>query len=407
MNIKEIRSQFPYLEANDQLIYLDNAATTQLPQSVIDAISEHYKLYEGNVGRGNHSLTRDATARYEAARQVVAGFINADVNEVIFTKNTTDGINLTAEMLSKLDYRTGDVILLTQIDHHSNLTPWLALAKEKALTVRYVPLTSDYALDQTALEKIVSENQIRIFALPHSSNVLGTINPVKEFIATVKKHHPSAICLVDAAQSVGHIPADVKDLGCDLLAFSAHKLYGPQGIGVLYGKKNVLGSLGSPHSGGGTVEDVTWTSFTLNKVPHRFEVGTPNVAGVVGLATAVKFVQTLGIDKIMEHEQGLRRYLLDGLESTNIPGLKIYSSPGDQNLGVVSLNVDGIDAFDLATLLDEDGIMVRAGNHCAIPLHTQVLKTNSTLRISFGIYNTVSEVDAFLSALKKACTLLK
>lgn len=408
MNLQKIRAEFPFLKTKPTPIYLDNAATTQKPQVVLDTISDFYTSHCGNVGRGNHRFTHEATQLYEAAREKVARFIFASPQEIIFTRNTTESINLISSTLGEKIVQKEDTILLTQLEHHSNLLPWIQLAQRKKANLEFLPVDQKGKIDFHSFLPKLKNKSIKIFSLAHVSNVLGTINPVRKIIEQVKKDHPEIITIVDAAQSIAHIPVNLDHLKCDFLAFSAHKMYGPMGIGVLYGRKKLLENLDSFLVGGGIVKEVSWNNFVLRRSPIRFEAGTPNVAGAVGLKTAIKFIEEIGIKQIIEHEKELTEYLLKSLRKSNIAGMTIY---GPENLaeriGIISLNIKGIHAEELTNYLDDDNIMVRAGHHCTMPLHHEILKTDSTLRISLAIYNTKKEVDRLLQSLQKAIKMLR
>tara|TARA_Y100000034_G_scaffold134545_1_gene203261 strand:- start:513 stop:1697 length:1185 start_codon:yes stop_codon:yes gene_type:complete len=377
---------FPILK---NTIYLDSSATSLTPLPVINAINQYYKEYNANVHRGIYKISEKATKEFELARQKVASFINANYNEIIFTKNTTESLNLLAYNLTK-NLQEGDEILLTQMEHHSNLVPWQQLAKEKKLKLNYVDV-KNFKLDLEDFKNKLN-SKTKIVSLAHISNVLGCINPIKEISKLA--HENNALVVVDAAQSIPHIKIDVEDLDCDFLAFSGHKLFGPTGIGVLYGKERLLENLPPFLYGGEMIKSVGFNETTFNDLPHKFEAGTPPIAQAIGLGKAIEYLQSLG--NIEEYENYLTNYTLEKLKT--IPGIKIYSS-GESS--VISFNLENIHAHDVSAILDRENIAIRAGHMCAMPLVKEVLKTQAVCRVSLSFYNTTEEIDKLITALKK------
>lgn len=400
LDLPTIRSDFPVLHQEHHpgtpLIYLDNAASTQKPLPVIDALNDYYRRYNANVHRGIHKLSEEATAAYEAARLKVKRFINASSKrEIIFTRGTTESINLVAQTWGRANLKPGDVVVSTAMEHHANIVPWQILAAEKGFTLRYVPIREDGLLDMEVLKGWLAEGGVRLVTVVHGSNVLGTINPVQE-IATLA-HAFEALILVDAAQTVPHLPLDVQALDVDFLAFSGHKMCGPTGIGVLYGKRQLLEQMPPWMGGGDMISRVTLDGSTWNELPYKFEAGTPIIAGAIGLGAAVDYLSALGMDKIHAHEQMLIGYALQRL--AEVPGLTVYGpSDASQKGAVAAFSMQGIHAHDVAQVLDSQGIAVRAGHHCAMPLHDH-LQLPATARASFYLYNTVAEIDALVTAL--------
>ncbi len=400
-----VRHDFPILT---NIIFLDNSSTTQKPRQVIDAIKKYYEEENANVHRGIYALSLKATMAYEKAHELVARFINAKFEEIIFTSGTTESINLLAYSLGKrLPWRKegnegkqlqpGDEIILTEMEHHSNLVPWQQLAKEKGCVLKYIPLTEDFRLDMRKAQEFITP-KTKIVAVTQMSNVLGTVNPVQEIAAlTHENGAPGALCIVDAAQSVPHLPVDVKALGCDFLAFSGHKMLGPTGIGVLYGKKELLENMKPFHYGGGMIKEVSWNESSWNDLPWKFEAGTPNISGAIGLAAAIKYLQGIGMENIWRQEEELVKHILAKL--SEIPGARLLgpSSP-EQRGAIFSFVLENMHPHDISELLDKENICVRAGHHCAMPLHTKFGLTGS-VRASFYLYNTKEEADLFLQEL--------
>lgn len=400
MNPSLLRADFPILHQQvygKPLIYLDNAATSQKPKAVIDAIAEYYDHDNANVHRGLHSLAERATVAYEGTRDKVAKFIGAPAPEtIIFTKNASESINMVAYAWGAFHVQEGDEILITPMEHHSNLIPWQQLALRTRARLRYFDLTPDGRLDMSNIDTLIN-SKTRMVAVTHLSNVLGTLNPVAE-IAN-KAHAVGAMILVDGAQSVPHLPVDVQELDCDFMAFSAHKMCGPTGVGVLYGKPEVLSEMDPFLFGGEMISKVTLEEATWKDAPHRFEAGTPNIAGVIGLGAAVDYLSEVGMANVWAHELELSKYCISRMRA-ELPEVVIYGPEGDR-AGLVCFNIPGVHPHDLAQLLDREGVAIRAGHHCAQPL-MRWLDTPATARASMYLYNTEDDVDAFVSALIKA-----
>ena len=400
------REDFPILKEQvygRELVYLDNAATSQKPQQVLDAITEAYSTWNSNIHRGVHHLSQVATSKHEEARKAVAQFINAkEAEEIIFTKGTTDSINALAFSIGELLVKEGDEIIVSGLEHHSNIVPWQMLCERKKAVLRHIPLREDLTLDIEAFKGLLN-GKTRLVSMAHVSNVLGTIQPVEEIIRLA--HEKNIPVCIDGAQSVPHMKVDVQALDCDFLAFSGHKMYGPTGIGVLYGKREWLDKL-PPHEGGGEmIHHVRWSGTTYNDLPYKFEAGTPNFVGSWALKRAIDYMQEVGLEAIEKHEQELTEYCEKQLIGV---GCKVYGV-GQPKAGVISFNVfaDGkiIHPFDVGTLLDQQGVAVRTGHHCAEPL-IDAMGVPGTVRVSFGLYNEKSDVDAFIAALKKAIAML-
>lgn len=396
---KDVRADFPILhqQVNGKpLVYLDNGATTQKPRSVIDALVRYYERDNSNVHRGLHALSMRATDAYEGARSRVAKFIGAaDPAEVIFTRGTTESVNVIARSFgAKL--KPGDVILTTEIEHHSNLVPWQQAAKASGATLRFVPFVgaNAEALDLDALDKLLTP-QVKVFAFTHVSNTLATIAPAAELCRRAKA--VGAVTVIDAAQSVGHMPLDVKQIGCDFLVFSGHKMCGPTGIGVLYGRRALLDLLAPDETGGGMVVSVTFDSATWKPAPERFEAGTPNVADAIGLGVACDYLDALDRAAIERHDHALARLAYEKLST--LPGIRLLGPKGDRG-GLVSFAFEGLHAHDVVTFADEDGIALRGGHHCNQPLMRK-LGLTSTTRASFYLYNTPEEIDVLLASLRR------
>lgn len=387
-----IEQEFPILKKlvhGKQLVYLDNGATTQKPVQVIEAMQKYYKEHNANIHRGIHQLAEEATLLYEEAHKVVADFIHADFEEVIFTKNTTESLNVVA---GSLGIKQGDVIVLTQMEHHSNIVPWQQAAKKAGAVVKYVRITEDGQLDMNHLKELLVG--AKVLSVTSMSNVLGTRNPVKEICALAKEKH--VVTVIDAAQTAAHEQIDVKALGCDFLAFSGHKMFGPMGIGVLYGRKELLEKMEPFLFGGDMIKEVSFEESSWNDLPWKFEAGTPNVAGAVGLLHAVQFIQKIGFDAIKAHEQEVTDYCLEQLKE--IEGVKVYG-PAERG-PVISFSLEGVHPHDAATILDRQGIAIRGGHHCAMPL-MGVLGVNGLSRVSFSVYNTKEDVDKLIEGVKK------
>jgi cysteine desulfurase/selenocysteine lyase len=394
LDVERIRADFPILDRQvrgRRLAYLDSAATAQKPLVVVDAIRDFYLTSNANIARSVHQLGEEATAAYERTREVVRRFVNAEsADEVVFTAGTTASLNLVAQAWGAATLQAGDEIILTLMEHHSNIVPWQMVA-----VLRVVPLTPDGALDMDAYRGLLT-SRTRIVALSHVSNVLGTVNPVAEM--TDLAHRAGAVVVVDGAQAVPHIPVDVRGLDCDFYAFSGHKLYGPTGIGVLYGRKKLLDRMPPWQGGGGMIETVTFDATTWAPPPTRYEAGTPPIAEAVGLMAAIGYLQQIGFEAIREHEEGLLAYATDRL--AEIPGLRLFgTAPG--KIGVLSFVLGEIHPHDLGTILDANGVSVRAGHHCCQPLMKH-LKLPATVRASLGIYSTREDVDQLVAGLEEA-----
>lgn len=394
---KKIRADFPVLNqiVNDEpLIYLDNAATTQKPQAVLDVLNHYYLQDNANVHRGVHTLAERATAEFEAARKKVQQFIHANSNkEIIFTKGTTDSLNIIAQSYGEF-IQAGDEIVISKMEHHANLIPWQQLAKRKQAVLRYIPLTADGHLDVQAARTIINE-KTAIVALAHVSNVLGTVNPVKEMAQLAHQHQ--AIMVVDGAQAVAHMPVDVQDLDCDFYCFSGHKMCGPTGIGVLYGKQALLEKMEPVAFGGEMIDFVDLYESTWTELPWKFEAGTPNIAGAIGLGAAIDYLEKIGMQTIHEYEQAIVAELLPKLQQ--IEGLTIYGPQNPaEHTAVIAFNLDHLHPHDVASALDMQGIAVRAGHHCAQPLIKE-LGCFATARASFYFYNTKEEADQLVAAI--------
>ena len=395
LNVEKIRKDFPIFESG-QLTYLDNSATSQKPKQVLDAMNRFYTEYNSNVHRGVYRISEQATQAYEEAHKKVAEFIGAEFEEIIFTKGTTESLNLLAYSLGRT-LRQGDEIVLSQMEHHSNLVPWQQLAKQKGLVLKFIRITSDFRLDIDHAREIITP-KTKIVSVTHMSNVLGTINPVKELAALA--HRNGALFIVDGAQSVPHLPVNVKEMDCDSLAFSGHKMLGPTGIGVLYGRKKLLQKMEPFLYGGDMISEVRFEYSTWNELPWKFEAGTPNIAEGVGLGECVDYLRSIGMECIRECEEELTAYALNTL--SKIKGVKIYGPKDTVERGsAISFNVEGIHPHDVATILDRYGIAVRGGHHCAMPL-MQLLGITGSVRASFSFYNTTEEIDRLAVAIRKA-----
>ena len=396
-DVKKIREDFPILSRevyNRPLVYLDNAATTQKPLCVLDAMREEYLNVNANVHRGVHYLSQQATDLHEAAREKVRAFVNAEkTSEIVFTRGTTESINLVAQTFCEAFMKEGDEVLVTDMEHHSNIVPWQLQAAQRGIVVRHLPINDDGRLVCCDDIEAHLTERTKLVSIAHVSNVLGTVNPVRRIIEAA--HEKGIPVLVDAAQSAPHMAIDVQQLDCDFLAFSGHKMYGPTGIGVLYGKEEWLDRL-PPYQGGGEMIDrVSWEKTTFERLPFKFEAGTPDYVATHGLATAINYLRSVGLDIIEAHETELARYCLEQLRS--IEGITIYGSP---ITGPISFNVGNIHHLDIGTLLDRLGIAVRTGHHCAQPLMTR-LGIQGTVRASFALYNTKEEIDTFVAGLRR------
>ncbi|MCJ7840308.1 cysteine desulfurase [Lederbergia sp. NSJ-179] len=400
MQISEVRQYFPILdqEVNGHpLVYLDSAATSQKPVPVIEALEQYYREYNANVHRGVHTLGMRATGQYEGAREKVRQFINAaQAEEIIFTRGTTTSLNTVAASFGRANLQEGDEIVITYMEHHSNLIPWQQLAKEKKAVLKYITLQADGTIDLDDARKTITANT-KIVSIMHVSNVLGTINPIKELTAIA--HQNGAIMVVDGAQSAPHMKIDVQALDCDFFAFSAHKMCGPTGIGVLYGKKDLLENMEPVEFGGEMIDFVGLHESTWKELPWKFEAGTPIIAGAIGLGAAIDFLNEIGPDEILAYEHRLAAYALEKLSS--VEGLTMYGpEKAEQRAGVITFNVEKVHPHDVATVLDAEGIAIRAGHHCCQPL-MKCLQVSATARASFYLYNTEQDIDRLVAGLVK------
>ena len=399
-NAAERRADFPILAREVRpgvpVVYLDSTATSQKPLAVLDAMDRYYRLSNANVHRGIHTLAEEATALYEDAREQVRAFIQARSHkEIIFTRNATEAINLVAYSWGRANLKAGDTIVYTEMEHHSNLVPWQMLAAETGATTRVIPVTDDGELDLGVYDALLKANP-KLVCVTHMSNVLGTINPVTAMAA--KAHAAGALLLVDAAQSVPHLPVNVQTLGADFLAFSAHKMCGPTGIGVLWARQDLLEAMPPFMGGGDMIRRVYLHEFKANDLPYKFEAGTPAIAEAVGLGAAVKYLTGVGMAAIHAHEQAMIGYALERLEE--VPGVKVYGPAAERRGGVAAFTLEGVHPHDVAQVLDRDGVAVRAGHHCAMPLHDR-FDLPATSRASFYLYNVPEEVDRLIEGLYK------
>ena len=400
LNINEIRKDFPILQRETapgvKLVYLDSTATSQKPLPVIEAMDRYYRRSNANIHRGVHTLAEEATFLYEEARVKIAKFINAgSAHQIIYTRNTTESINLVAYTWARANLKKGDLIILTEMEHHSNLVPWHMLQAEREIELEFIPVTGNGLLDLDAYRSLLFRRP-KLVSFTHMSNVLGTINPAAEIIRLA--HDAGAITVVDGAQSVPHLKVDVQALDADFLAFSAHKMCGPTGIGALYGKKELLEAMPPFLGGGDMIKEVKLRSFRPNTLPHKFEAGTPAIAEAVGFGAAVDYLSSLGMDAVAAHEHEITEYALERLEE--VPGVKLFGPGADKKGGVASFTLDGVHPHDVAQILDKDGIAVRAGHHCAQPLHEK-FGIPATSRASFYLYNTKEEVDLLVNGIYK------
>ena len=395
----KIRAMFPMYKHQPDLVYLDNSATSLKPQVVLDKMNEYYSQYGVNIHRGVYKLSYQATEEYEIARIKVAKFINAKYEEVVFTKSTSDGLNLVALTYGDKFLNPGDVVITSELEHHSSVLPWMKLCEKKQASLRYVPLNDEGRITIENFKKVM-DSKVKVVALTYVSNVLGYITPIEEIIKIA--HEYGSIVIVDAAQAAPHFKVDVKKLDCDFLAFSAHKMLGPTGIGVLFGKTKFLKKLDPLMYGGDMNHEVTKENVEVKEIPYRFEAGTPAIAEILGLGRAVDFIDEIGIDNIKEHSDKLHQYALQKLEG--IRGLTIYNKTAE--LGIISFNIDGVHPHDAATLFDEENICIRAGHHCA-QLVSKWLNCIGTLRASFYLYNTYEDVDKFVNVIKKSISFFR
>jgi cysteine desulfurase/selenocysteine lyase len=402
-DVAAVRKNFPALDREVKgkpLVYFDNAATTQKPQVVIDALVNYYSNYNANIHRGIHTLAEEATAAFEATRDTAQKFLNAETREqIIFTGGTTEGINLVAQTWGRQNIKAGDEIIISNMEHHSNIVPWYILAQEKGAVLKVIPINENGELIMEEFEKLLSE-KTKLVSIVHVSNALGTINPVKTIIE--KAHAVGAVVLVDGAQSSVHLDIDVQDLDCDFFVLSSHKVYGPTGVGILYGKKNLLESMPPYQGGGEMIREVYFDNITYNDLPYKYEAGTPNIADTVAFKAALDFTKAIGKEKIRRHENELLHYATELLEQ--IVGLRIIGKAKNK-ISVISFVVDKVHPQDLGILLDNRGIAVRTGHHCAQPL-MDCYRIPGTTRASFAMYNTKQEIDALIAGLHKAIKML-
>jgi len=400
LDTASIRKDFPILNREvygKLLVYLDNTSTTQKPIQVLRAVDDYYRTYNSNVHRGIYRMAEEATEAYEAARVTVARFLNArSSTEIVFTRGTTESINLVSNSWGRKNVGPGDVIVATEMEHHSNLVPWQLLAEEKGATLRFIPVDHSGRLDLSGLDALLT-GPVKLLAVTHMSNALGTINPVEELIR--RAHAVGALVLLDAAQSVPHLGVDVRALDCDFLAFSGHKMLAPTGIGALYAKREHLEAMPPFLGGGEMIREVKLSGSTWNEVPFKFEAGTMNISGAIALGAAIEYLEGLGMDAVRGHDAELTSAALEALRS--IPGVTIYGPPAAERGGIVSFTVSDIHAHDVAAVLDREGIAVRAGHHCTMPLHAKFGIAAST-RASFYVYNVLEEIDQLAAGVRKA-----
>jgi len=392
---KKLKEDFPIFKNQKNLVYLDNGATTQKPNQVINAIKEFYEKYNANVARGFYKQSLVAMAQYQNARRIVAKFINAEAEEIIFTHNATDSINSVAYAIESLIPEGKDEIVITEMEHHSNLIPWQQLALRKGMKLKYIKVRDDFTLDlEDAMKKIT--NKTAIVSLTHVSNSLGTINPVSEIVKIAKSK--GALTLVDSTQAVPHMKVDVKEIDSDFLVFSGHKMLAPTGIGVLYGKREILEKMQPFNFGGGMIKSVSLDSSEWAEIPEKFEAGTPNIASVIALAKAITYIDKIGVDNIHRWESELMKYLIESLKK--VGDIIFYNAGLKNSSGILSFNIKGIHAHDVASMLDNYGIAVRAGHHCCMPLMKR-FEIPGTVRASFYFYNTYEDIDKLVEAVKK------
>ena len=398
-DVARVREQFPALHQEvygHPLVYLDNSATTQKPNAVIEAVSSYYERDNSNVHRGVHALSERATRSYESARDAVAKYFNvADRRSVIFVRGTTEAINLVAQSYARPRLAAGDEIVVTHMEHHSNIVPWQILCEQTRAVLKVVPVSDEGELDLSAYHDLLGP-RTRIVGIVHLSNALGTINPVGEMIADA--HAVGAKVVLDGAQASAHIKVDVQDLDCDFYACSGHKVYGPTGIGALIGKLELLEEMGPYQGGGEMIRTVSLDGFTVNELPHKFEAGTPNIAGTVGFGAALEYVSSLDLDAIAAHEDTVLDYATHALES--VPGVRIFGT-AEEKSGVLSFLLEGVHAHDIGTVVDRQGVAIRAGHHCTMPL-MQRFGVAATARASFGLYNTTDDADALVASVERA-----
>jgi len=398
MNLKK---DFPIFENHPDLVYLDSASTSQKPKKVINAITNFYEKENANIHRGIYTLSEHATQKYQEARKKIAKFINSQSNEIVFTRNTTESINILCHRILPLLEKGKDEILLSEMEHHSNLVPWQQFAKAHNFKLKFIPITDNYELDYEKAKKLINK-KTALLSITHTSNVFGTINNIKQLINLAKKQ--KALTVIDAAQSVSHIKIDVKDLDCDFLAFSSHKTFGPLGIGILYGKANHLEKLSPFLFGGGMINSVSYEDATWAEIPEKFEAGTPNIAEAIALGEAINYLENIGFENIENHEKELLEYTLEKLNQ--LENITIYNPGSDKSISVISFNLQGIHPHDVAEILNDNNIAIRAGHHCCMPL-MNLLGITGTCRASLSIYNTKEDIDKLIIALKKCQEVFK
>jgi cysteine desulfurase/selenocysteine lyase len=397
---RAVREDFPILRVRDgrRLIYLDSAATSQKPDVVLRAMDRYYETCNANIHRGVYRIAEEATAAYEDARRRVAAFINArSPREVIFTRNSTEALNLVAYAYGRTYLRAGDAILLTETEHHSNFVPWQILAQERGLELRFIPIDADHELDLAALPGLLADGRVKLATVVHISNTLGTINPVAEIARQVRA--AGAVMVVDASQSVPHCPVDVQAIGADFLAFTSHKMLGPTGIGALWGRRELLEAMPPFLAGGEMIREVRVEGSKWNELPWKFEAGTMSIAEAIGLGAAVQYLEGLGMDAVFAHDRELAAYTMARL--AEVPGVRVLGPPAERHAGAVAFTLEGVHPHDIATVLDADGVAVRAGHHCTMPLHTKLGIPAST-RASFHCYSVPEDVDAMVRGLERA-----
>lgn len=401
-SVDDIRAQFPILQTKIgkyPLVYFDNGATSQKPQVVIDCINHYYSAENANIHRGVHHLSQVSTTNYENARKTIQAYLNAEKSEeIIFTKGTTDGINLIAQSFGRM-LTAGDEILITEMEHHSNIVPWQMVAQERGLVVKYIPINEAGELKLDVLDELLTD-RTKIVSVTHVSNALGTINPIEKIIEA--SHKKGAKVVIDAAQSLQHFKVDVQALDCDFMVFSGHKIFGPTGVGILYGKEELLNAMPPYQGGGDMIKTVSMKETTYNDLPHKFEAGTPNIVGGIGLGKAIEWLSSFDLAAIQAHENDLLAYATTALQT--IPNIEIYGTAAHKS-STISFLIEGTHPYDIGTLLNQQGIAVRTGHHCAQPI-MDFFEIPGTIRASFSFYNTRGEIDQFINALKKALAML-
>ena len=408
LDVERVRKDFPLLERQvhgRRLVYLDSAATSQKPQSVLDAMTRYYEMTNANVHRGVHALAEEATEAYESARNTVARFVCADPRGVVFTKNATEAFNLLAYSWARTRLGEGDILLSTQMEHHANLVPWQLVQPETGFDLRYVPMTAGGLLDLDEFDAVVATGRVKLFTVTAMSNVVGTINPVRELAAKVRAANRAAVVVVDGAQSVPHLGTDMVDLDADFLCFSGHKMLGPTGIGVLAGRPDLLEAMPPFLGGGEMISNVTLEGTTYNEIPYKFEAGTPPIAEAVGLAAAVDYLSGLGMDAVRAHEVELLQTCIPALKA--VEGVTVHGPTDPARRGAaVSFAIEGLHPHDIGTIMDREGVAVRAGHHCAKPL-VRTLGSAATTRASFYLYNTTDEIQALVDAIEATKNFFK